>query len=91
MSSPLEVSIIICTRSRAEDLRQTLAALAGLCVPDDMPCELLIVDNGSTDDTAQVVQDCAISTMPVRYVYEKTPGKGYAYNAGLVAAQGRAL
>lgn len=91
MSSPPEVSIIICTRNRAEDLRQTLTALAGLCVPDDMPCELLIVDNNSEDDTAQVVQDCAISTMPVRYVYEKTPGKGHAYNAGLAAAQGRAL
>ncbi len=87
----MTISIIICTRNRADALRQTLASLALLEVSPSLPCELIVVDNGSTDSTAQVVQDCAIVSMPVRYVYEKTPGKGHAYNAGLAAAQGRAL
>ncbi len=91
MSSLPEVSIIICTRSRAKDLRQTLAALASLCVPDEMPSELIVVDNASTDDTAQVVQQCCLPNMTVRYVYAGTPGKSHAYNAGLAAAEGRVL
>lgn len=87
----MTVSIIICTRNRAAALRQTLASLALLDAPPDLDCELIVVDNGSTDDTASVVQDCPIVSMPVRYVHEGQTGKGNAYNAGIAAARGQAL
>ncbi len=91
MSSAPEVSILICTRNRADDLRQTLAAMAGLCVPEEMPAELVVVDNASTDDTRQVLEECRMPHMPVRYVRADAPGKGHAYNAGLAASEGRVL
>jgi glycosyltransferase involved in cell wall biosynthesis len=90
MAGPI-VSVIICTRDRAEDLRQTLVAIAHLCVPDTMPAELVVVDNASTDGTATLVRESRLPNMPVRYVFEGRGGKGYAYNAGMAAAQGGVL
>lgn len=87
----MTVSIIICTRSRADALRQTLASLALLEIPQDLDCELIVVDNGSADATAQVVQQCRLPNMPVRLVYEGSVGKGNAYNRGIAAAQGQVL
>ena len=81
------VSILICTRNRAAFLRETLLSLSGVTVPPNLLCELLVVDNGSTDDTAQVVQDAHLP-FPVRYVYEARPGKSHAYNRGLAEARG---
>ncbi len=82
------VSIILCTCNRANDLQQTLAAIAQLHVPKQMPTELLVVDNASTDATAEVVASCHLPNMSVRYIHEPRQGKGYAYNAGMAAAQG---
>ena len=55
----MDVSIIIVTRNRAEDLRQTLDAMRCLRVPDGCEAEMLVVDNGSSDDTAGVVRAAA--------------------------------
>ena len=84
----IAVSIIICTCNRAEDLSQTLAALGRVCVPESIPAELLVVDNASTDATAEVVRTCRLPNMPVRYVHEPRRGKGYAYNTGMAQARG---
>lgn len=91
MSSKPEVSIIICTRNRADDLRQTLTSLAEVCVPDGIAAELLIVDNASTDNTAQVVRECVLPNMPVRSVFEPRSGLCRARNIGMAAAAGRVL
>lgn len=85
------ISIIICTSSRATFLRDTLASLANVRVPDDAPCELIVVDNASTDDTPAVVQGCVLPNMPVRSIREERRGKGHAYNAGLAAVRGSVL
>ncbi len=82
------VSIIICTRNRAEDLRQTLTALSQICVPEDLPTELVIADNGSTDGTADLVRNYHLPNMTIRYVHEPRPGKGYVYNRGMAEATG---
>jgi glycosyltransferase involved in cell wall biosynthesis len=79
------VSIIICTRDRAESLRETLAAIGQCAVPPDLKAELLVVDNGSKDETAAVVRAAGLTNLPVRYLLESAPGKGRAYNAGLRA------
>lgn len=90
MMAPV-VSVIICTRNRAAALRETLASLAQVCVSPDIPCELVVVDNGSTDDTAQVVQEYRLSQMPVRLVREPLPGLSHARNRALAEAQGQIL
>ena len=84
----IKVSVIICTCNRAEHLRQTLAAMADVCVPDTMPTELIVVDNASTDETAEVVQQCQLPNMLVRYVHEPRRGQCYARNTGMAEAHG---
>ena len=84
------ISIIICTSNRAEHLRQTLASLANVCLPPDMPVEMLVVDNGS-DNTPDVTRACLLPGMTVNYVAEPRRGKGFAYNASLAHARGDIL
>jgi glycosyltransferase involved in cell wall biosynthesis len=86
----LDVSLIVCTRNRAGKLDACLTALAGLRYKG--PWELIFVDNGSTDDTAEVLQvfrDRA--SFPVKYVHEATPGLATARNAGLSVASSEVI
>lgn len=85
----VSVSVIICTRNRASSLRETLASIGRCDVPADMPAELLVIDNGSTDETKRVVESGGVTNMPLRYVYEGRAGKGYAYNTGLAEGRGQ--
>jgi glycosyltransferase involved in cell wall biosynthesis len=82
------VSIIVCTHNRCADLAATLQSVAGVAVPADVPTELLVVDNASTDATSRVVTECGVANMRVRYVFEGRKGKGYAYNRGMAEARG---
>ena len=83
-----EVSIIICTRNRAESLRLTLDAISGLAVPQGWKVELLVVDNGSSDNTRQVIRESRLPNLSLRYVEEPTPGLSFARNTGLSMARG---
>ncbi len=87
---PTTVSIIICTCNRAADLGQTLEAIGRLSVPEDYQCDLTVVDNASTDNTAEVVKSFVLP-MPLRYLSEPRPGKCRAYNAGIAATSGDIL
>jgi predicted nucleotidyltransferase len=78
------VTVVVITRNRAEQLRRCLAALAGQIRPPD---ELLIVDNGSTDHTREVVASYPGVPRP-RYLHEAAVGYGRARNAGVAAATG---
>jgi len=53
----IDVTILICTRNRDRLLGETLDSLAQLHVPAPWRCEVLIVDNGSTDRTRETVLD----------------------------------
>ena len=84
----MKVSIIICTSNRASDLQETLAVMDKVLVPEGIQCELVVVDNASTDNTRVVIESTKLSRMPVRYIYEAKRGKGNAYNAGMAQATG---
>lgn len=84
----VSVSIIICTRNRAESLRQTLMSMAEVRVPNAMNVELLVVDNGSTDHTREVVGRVRLLNMTLRSLHESNPGLSVARNAGLRVSTG---
>ncbi|MGA3007762.1 MAG: glycosyltransferase family 2 protein, partial [Opitutaceae bacterium] len=83
------VSIIICTRNRADSLRPTLESVGRATVPPGWNVERLVIDNGSTDSTEATVASMARPNLPIRYIREPRKGKGYAYNTGMGAARGR--
>lgn len=82
-------SIVVCTLNRVASLAETLAAMRHLEVPPAIPAELIIVDNASADATAEVVQQCRLPNMPVRYVSQPERGKARSCNAGIAAARGQ--
>jgi glucosyl-dolichyl phosphate glucuronosyltransferase len=86
----LQISVIVCTRNRAGPIVQLLDSMARLRVPDGLAWELLIVDNGSTDNTREVVERYA-DRLPIRYAREETPGLSNARNHGVRTARGRYL
>jgi glycosyltransferase involved in cell wall biosynthesis len=83
------VSIVIATRNRSTLLGQTLDALAAQRWPVDR-LEIVVADNGSTDDTRAVVARAAGSDggPAVRYLFVPQPGKSNAVNAAFGIAQG---
>jgi glycosyltransferase involved in cell wall biosynthesis len=64
-----------------------LTSVERLLVPETMRWEMVIVDNGSTDDTPAVVEKFKES-LPIKRVFEPNPGLSNARNAGVAAAQG---
>ncbi|HRI12706.1 MAG TPA: glycosyltransferase family 2 protein, partial [Verrucomicrobiota bacterium] len=86
------VSVIISTQNRAGSLQDTLNSLAGVEVPQGWEAELIVVDNGSTDDTRNVVLgQPSRPEIPSLYVYEARPGKSRALNTALGKALGNVL
>jgi glycosyltransferase involved in cell wall biosynthesis len=87
----MNASIIIVTRNRADDLRQTLEAMRNVVTPDLFAAELLVIDNGSTDHTAEVVKSCDLPNLKVRYLLEGRPGLSNGRNRALAEAKGGIL
>lgn len=88
MSVGPSVSIIIITRNRADHLQKTLESIARLKVLPTLATELVVVDNASTDETANVIRSCTLPNMILKYVHEPKPGKSNAINTGMAAARG---
>lgn len=88
MSIP-HVSIVIPAFNEAEHLedniRQLLAELDGW----DHSWEIILVNDGSTDATLDVIERLADGNSAIRYVsYKKNRGRGYALRAGFEEAFG---
>lgn len=81
------LSVVIATRDRAPLL---LCALDSLAVQRDSPeFEVIVVDNGSVDETPQVIDEAA-QRVPflLRRIAAPTPNRALARNRGIEAAQG---
>src|SRR5450432_3210644 len=86
-----DFSIIICTHNRATHLRATLESLGAVDLPGELRGELIIVDNASTDGTAELAATYRLSNLEVRYFHETRPGKANALNSGISFSKGRVL
>jgi glycosyltransferase involved in cell wall biosynthesis len=85
-----DFSLVIGTRNRADQLEKCLAVIAELRSAADW--ELILVDNGSTDGTAAVIEGFKNrAPMPVVAAFEVIPGLGRARNRGLAVASGGIL
>lgn len=81
------VSLVICTRDRAAQLRPMLDSLEALDTTELL--EIVFVDNGSTDGTGEILKGRqAESRLPIRIVAEHRPGLSNARNAGIRACRG---
>lgn len=92
MSPPggIRHTIAICTLNRGALLAETLAALPPLLVAPE--CELLVIDNGSTDGTSQVLAEFLRSTKGnARALCEPRAGLSAARNRAVREAGGELI
>jgi len=85
-------SVIVSTRNRSSNLKNTLLSFARITAPSNIAWEIIVVDNLSTDDTENVVCQCStISGLAIKYAKEESVGHSYARNKGILEAKGQIL
>lgn len=84
------LSVIVPTRDRARLLRLALQSLSAQTISHD-EFEVIVVDNGSTDNTKEVVEAFRQQFGDVHYVFDPTPGLHVGRHCGLRAARGNVL
>jgi len=86
----VEVSVVIPTYDRSQSLRRCLLSLADQSYSGEY--EVIVVDDGSRDDTAQVVEAVKEKVgFPIRYFFQSNRGPAAARNLGIVQAQGNII
>lgn len=86
-----KVTLIICTKNRAKQLEKCLNKLAQSYEPN-LDVEIVLVDNGSTDETEQVIERFKTHfSTPIKSVMANKSGLGYARNCGIKASSGEIL
>lgn len=86
MRPPL-ISVILPTYNRANLLPRAVASVIAQAADD---LELIVIDDGSTDDTVQVIQD--MSDERIRLIhFETNHGIGHGRNVGVEQARGRLI
>ena len=88
-STPPLFTVFIPCFNRAHTLPRTLESVSAQTFRD---FEVLIVDDGSTDNTEEVVQAWGSGhDTPLRYLYQENQGKHVAYNLAAREARGELL
>ncbi len=92
MDSPTQITVIICTYNRSQSLRKTLGSIVAEDLPQSVGWEIVVVDNNSSDETRQVVEELRCRyPQRIRYVFEPKQGVSNARNTGIREARGEIL
>ena len=86
MSAP-RISVLIDTYNYGQFIEEAIESVLGQDFPKE-EMEILVVDDGSTDDTRARVSKYQGR---VRYLYKENGGQASAFNCGLVEAQGELI
>jgi glycosyltransferase involved in cell wall biosynthesis len=86
-AGPVALEIVIPACNEAKRLPASLSVLSAKVATLPMRIAVLVVDNASTDATAQIAAGWHSAAMPVRLVRCARRGKGAAVRAGLLATR----
>ena len=88
MSKPF-LSLIIPAHNEADRLPQALKQLQKFIDQQAYDCEVVLIENASTDDTAAIAEKFQIEFPQLKIIQLEQPGKGNAIRAGMLAATGQ--
>ncbi|MDH4145715.1 MAG: glycosyltransferase [Acidimicrobiia bacterium] len=89
MSGPPEVSVVLCTRDRAQGCR---GAIDTVRRQDDLDgVELVVVDNASVDGTRAMLERLVVPEVALTVVDAPVAGLGRARNRGVEVARGELI
>jgi glycosyltransferase involved in cell wall biosynthesis len=81
MEKVTKLTVVVCTYNRSEILKYCLDSLENQSV-NKSNYEVIVVDNNSTDNTKEVVEEYCINNNNFRYVFEPVQGLSNARNRG---------
>lgn len=87
MDKGIKLSIVIPTKNRANLLKVALESIEKQKA-DTEAFEVIVIDNGSTDDTKDVVKQYWKRNKNCRYFYDARPGLHVGRNRGLMESRG---
>jgi glycosyltransferase involved in cell wall biosynthesis len=87
LAYPAGVTVIVCTYNRRRELEGLVQTILPQLPVVAYPLEILIVDNNSSDGTAEYAKALADQHPSVRYLFEPKQGLSHARNAGAAAAR----
>lgn len=91
-SFPVEISIVIPLLNEAESLPELTRWLARVLQERGLSYEVLLIDDGSTDDSWAVIEELAATDATLRGIrFNRNYGKSAALNVGFQAAVGRVV
>jgi glycosyltransferase involved in cell wall biosynthesis len=85
---PPLLSIIVPAHNEENRLPQSVEAILEFVHAQPYESEIIIVENGSSDHTAQISQDYAALYPEIQALQEPVAGKGLAVRRGMLAAKG---
>jgi glycosyltransferase involved in cell wall biosynthesis len=88
LSPSAKLSVVIPTHNRKAIVRRAIEAYVQQTAREEI-LEIIVVDDGSTDGTADVVSEIAmVSSIPIRYLRQDKRGPAAARNRGILEANG---
>jgi glycosyltransferase involved in cell wall biosynthesis len=84
------ITVIICTFNGKQRLGETITHIASQLMPENIGWEVILADNASTDGSALFAETtwglCRVKNVPFRVIHESQPGKIYALQHAINAA-----
>jgi len=94
MSESLDFTVAIPTYNGASRLPELLERLRHQIQIENLSWEIIVVDNNSTDNTAQIIQSYQANwscSYPLKYSFEPKQGAAYARKRAVVESSGRLI
>lgn len=86
----MEISVIIPAYNESKRISKTLKIINDFFAKSNYSYEIIVVDDGSMDDTPEVVEELKYENVSV-LSYKANRGKGYAVNFGVKNSSGKKI
>jgi dolichyl-phosphate beta-glucosyltransferase len=83
------LSIVVPAYNEEQRLPRTLQSITAYVQPKSYVTELIVVDDGSVDNTARAVEEFAATSPILRLIRNEHHGKAYAVRTGVLASSGQ--